>query len=102
MINFGTWYYPSWQKGAVSNFNGQPRGDLPRKIDIDKIPDQELQDILLIHDLTPRKYLGFKTPPGPPAAAPPGHQILIQRGRCTSILNPRGGRIAPESRRCPT
>ena len=54
--------YASWQKGAVENINGRLRRDLPRKIDIDKISDQELQDILLMHNLTPRKCLGFKTP----------------------------------------
>ncbi len=36
--------------------------DLPRKIDIDKRADHDLQDILLMHDPTPRKCLGFKTP----------------------------------------
>jgi len=54
--------YASWQKGAVENINGRLRRDLPRKIDIDKISGQELQDILLMHNLTPRKCLGFKTP----------------------------------------
>ncbi len=54
--------YASWQKGAVENINGRLRRDLPRKIDIDKISDQELQDILLMHNLTPRKCLDFKTP----------------------------------------
>jgi len=54
--------YASWQKGAVENINGRLRRDLPRKINIDKLSDQELQDILLMHNLTPRKCLGFKTP----------------------------------------
>ena len=54
--------YASWQKGAVENFNGRLRRDLPRKIDIDKISDHELQDIVLMHNLTPRKCIGFKTP----------------------------------------
>jgi IS30 family transposase len=54
--------YASWQKGAVENINGRLRSDLPRKIDIDKLSEQELQDIVLVHNLTPRKCLGFKTP----------------------------------------
>ena len=54
--------YASWQKGAVENINGRLRRDLPRKINIDKVCDHELQDIILMHNLTPRKCLGFKTP----------------------------------------
>ena len=42
--------------------NGRLRRDLPRKRDIDKMSDEELQDILLTHNLTPRKCLGYKTP----------------------------------------
>ena len=38
------------------------RADLPRKIDIDKLSDQKLQNILLMHNLTPRNCLGFKIP----------------------------------------
>lgn len=54
--------YASWQKGAVENMNSRLRRDLPRKRDIDKMSDEELQDILLSHNLTPRKCLGYKTP----------------------------------------
>lgn len=64
-FNMTTWFcdaYASWQKGAVENMNGRLRRDLPRKRDIDKMSDEELQDILLTHNLTPRKCLGFKTP----------------------------------------
>jgi IS30 family transposase len=35
---------------------------LPRHIDIDKVSDEEIQEIVLTANLTPRKYLGFKTP----------------------------------------
>ena len=34
----------------------------PYDIDIDSVSDQEIQDILLTVNLTPRKCLGFKTP----------------------------------------
>jgi len=60
-----TWFcdaYASWQKGAVENANGRLRRDLPRDFDIDKLSEDELQDIVLSHNLTPRKCLGFKTP----------------------------------------
>jgi len=63
--NMTTWFcdaYASWQKGAVENANGRLRRDLPRKLDIDKVSEEELQDIILSHNLMPRKCLGFKTP----------------------------------------
>ena len=59
-----TWFcdaYASWQKGAVKNMNGRLRRDLPRNQNIDKISEEELQDIILSHNLTPRKCIGFKT-----------------------------------------
>ena len=64
-LEMGTYFcdaYASWQKGAVENINGRLRRDLPRKIDIDKLSDDELQDIVLMHNLTPRKCLGYLTP----------------------------------------
>ena len=54
--------YASWQKGAVENANGRLRRDLPRDLDLDGLTDPELQDIVLGHNLTPRKCLGFLTP----------------------------------------
>ncbi len=54
--------YASWQKGTVENTNARLRRDLPRKLDIDKMADHDLQDIVLMHNLTPRKCLDFKTP----------------------------------------
>jgi IS30 family transposase len=64
-LDLATWFcnaYASWQKGAVEHINGRLRRDLPRKIDIDKIADHKLQDILLMHNLTPRICLGYLTP----------------------------------------
>ena len=64
-LHMATWFcdaYASWQKGTVENTNGRLRRDLPRKLDIDKMADQDLQDIVLMHNLTPRKCLDFKTP----------------------------------------
>ena len=60
-----TWFcdaYASWQKGGVENANGRLRRWLPRQIDIDKVSDEEIQDIVMTANLTPRKCLGFKTP----------------------------------------
>ena len=60
-----TWFcdaYASWQKGAVENANGRLRRDLPRDLDLDALGDAELQEIVLSHNLTPRKCLGFLTP----------------------------------------
>ena len=60
-----TWFcdaYASWQKGGIENANGRLRRWLPRQIDIDKVSDEEIQDIVITANLTPRKCLGFKTP----------------------------------------
>ena len=60
-----TWFcdaYASWQKGAVEDANGRLRRDLPRELDLDALGDAELQEIVLTHNLTPRKCLGFLTP----------------------------------------
>jgi IS30 family transposase len=60
-----TWFcdaYASWQKGAVENANGRLRRDLPRDLDLDALSDAELQEIVLSHNLTPRKCLGYLTP----------------------------------------
>ena len=60
-----TWFcdaYASWQKGAVENANGRLRRQLPRHLDPDTLDDAELQEIVLSHNLTPRKCLGFLTP----------------------------------------
>jgi len=60
-----TWFcdaYASWQKGAVENANGRLRRDLPRDLDLDALSEAELQEIVLTHNLTPRKCLGFLTP----------------------------------------
>jgi IS30 family transposase len=43
-----TWFcdaYASWQKGGVENVNGRLRRWLPRQTDIDKVSDEEIQDI---------------------------------------------------------
>ncbi len=42
--------------------NGRLRRDLPRRINLDDISDEDMQDIALMHNLTPRKSLQFKRP----------------------------------------
>ena len=65
-----TWFcdaYASWQKGGVENANGRLRRWLPRQIDIDQVSDEEIQDIVITANLTPRKCLGLQDPfPGDP------------------------------------
>ena len=65
MRDMTTWFcdaYASWQKGGIENANGRLRRWLPRHLDIDQTSDQEIQEIVLTTNLTPRKCLGFKTP----------------------------------------
>ncbi len=65
MRTMTTWFcdaYESWQKDGFENANVRLRRWLPRHIDIDKVSDEEIQDIVLTANLTPRKCLGFKTP----------------------------------------
>jgi IS30 family transposase len=54
--------YSSWQKGGVENTNGRIRRWLPRSIDLDQVSDEDIQDIAMNLNSTPRKCLGFKTP----------------------------------------
>ena len=54
--------YASWQKGGIENMNGRIRRWLPRSADLDDLTDEDIQDIAMSLNLTPRKCLGFKTP----------------------------------------
>jgi transposase, IS30 family len=59
-----TWFcdaYASWQKGGIENANGRLRRWLPRQIDIDKVSDKEIQDIVVTANLTPRMIMGSFT-----------------------------------------
>ena len=65
MRDMTTWFcdaYASWQKGGIENANGRLRRWLPRHLDIDRTSDQDIQEIVLTTNLTPRKCPGFKTP----------------------------------------
>lgn len=65
MRHMATWFcdaYASWQKGGVENANGRLRRWLPRDIDLDALSDQDIQEIAVTANLTPRKCLGYRTP----------------------------------------
>ena len=65
MRDMTTWFcdaYASWQKGGVENANGRLRRWLPRHLDVDRLSDEDIQDITITANLTPRKCLGFRTP----------------------------------------
>ena len=51
------------ERGRIENANGRlRRWSAASDLDIDKVSDEEIQDIILTANLTPRKCLGFKTP----------------------------------------
>lgn len=54
--------YASWQKGGIENANGRIRRWLPRSTDLDELNDQDIQEIAMTINLTPRKCLGYRTP----------------------------------------
>jgi IS30 family transposase len=54
--------YASWQKGGVENANGRIRRWLPRGADLDIITEDDIQEIAMTINLTPRKCLGYRSP----------------------------------------
>ena len=54
--------YASWQKGGVENSNGRLRRDLPRKTDLQELSSEEFDEIILTHNLKPRKCLHWISP----------------------------------------
>ena len=54
--------YASWQKGGVENANGRIRRWLPRGTDLDEFSQQDIQEIAMTINLTPRKCLGYRSP----------------------------------------
>ena len=51
-----------WQKGGVENAIGRLRRDLPRKTALNTVQQEDLDDIIIIYNTTPRKCLGYQTP----------------------------------------
>lgn len=54
--------YSSWQKGGVENTNGLIRQYLPRKTELDKITDEDINTIEELLNNRPRKSLDYLTP----------------------------------------
>lgn len=54
--------YASWQKGGIENANGRLRRWLPRQTNLDEISDENIQEIVMTYNLTPRKCLRYRTP----------------------------------------
>jgi IS30 family transposase len=54
--------YSPWQKGRVENSNGRLRKDFPRKIDLQKLTDDDFNESIENYNLTPRKGLKWFAP----------------------------------------
>jgi IS30 family transposase len=54
--------YASWQKGGIENQNGRFRRDLPRKTNLLALNDLDFEQIVISHNLMPRKVLGGLSP----------------------------------------
>jgi IS30 family transposase len=49
-------------EGAIENANGRIRRWLPRGADLDAVGEQNIQEIAMTINLTPRKCLSYKSP----------------------------------------
>jgi IS30 family transposase len=54
--------YHSWEKGAVEQINGLIRRFIPKKTDLAKFSQEQLDQIENLLNHRPRKCLGYKTP----------------------------------------
>jgi|APFre7841882654_1041346.scaffolds.fasta_scaffold93512_1 IS30 family transposase len=54
--------YAAWQKGGVENMNGLLRQYLPRKLSLENVTDNHLQEIQERLNNHPRKNLNYQTP----------------------------------------
>jgi len=50
-----------WQKGGIENANGRLRRFLPRKTDLSTLTPEQIYQVALLYNHTPRKCLGYKT-----------------------------------------
>ena len=53
--------YSSWQRGSNENANGLLREFFPKKSDLARVSDEELNEALYLINHRPRKCLGWKT-----------------------------------------
>lgn len=64
-LNMATYFcdkYSPWQKGGVENAIGRARRDIPRKTDLARLSQNDLDKIARKHNHTPRKCLNYQTP----------------------------------------
>ncbi|MDA0338513.1 MAG: hypothetical protein O2910_01510 [Proteobacteria bacterium] len=64
-LNLKTYFcdtHSPWQKGGVENAIDRLRKDLPRKTDLTKIQQEDLDDMIITYNMTPRKCLNYQTP----------------------------------------
>lgn len=54
--------YQPWQRGTNENTNGLLRQYFPKGSDFDTISDDDIQRVVTLMNLRPRKCLGYKTP----------------------------------------
>ena len=54
--------YSSWEKGAIENANGLIRQYLPKGLDFNQVPDNEIQKVQFKINRRPRKKLQFESP----------------------------------------
>lgn len=54
--------YHSWEKGSVENTNGLIRRFIPKKTNLERIPNTDLQRIENLLNNRPRKCLNYRTP----------------------------------------
>ena len=65
MLGMKTYFcdaYASWQKGGVENANGRLRYWIPKRADLAKYSDDDIEEINMKMNLTPKKCLGWKSP----------------------------------------
>lgn len=70
--------YHSWEKGTVENTNSLIRRFIPKKADISKVTDEELQAYENLLNDRPRKCLGYKTP----------REVFLKSGAVEGIIHP--------------
>ena len=64
-INMDTYFcdvHAPWQKGGIENAIGRLRRGLPRKSDLAAIPQEQIDQLVLRYNTTPRKCLKYRTP----------------------------------------
>jgi len=51
-----------WQRGGIENANGRLRRGLPRKTNLGRYADADIDDVIWNLNATPRNCLGYRTP----------------------------------------